>query len=143
MATVESKWFTKGGKNLVEAEVGWVTGPINVALMGAGFTFDQDLPEVWGDVSASEASGTGYTAGGVAIANRAVTLDLPSNESRLMGDPVQWTSSSISARGAVIYATPGAKPVLGYVDFTSDRTSENGLFRIEWPATGVLRTRAL
>src|SRR5262245_62813311 len=111
--------------------------------MGAGFAFDQDLPENWTDVSASEATGTGYTAGGAVVANRSVTLDLPSNETRLMGDPVQWPNSTITARGAVIYATSGAKPVLGYVDFVTDRASENGLFRIEWPATGVLRTRAL
>jgi len=143
MATVETKWFTRGGKNLVEQEVGWVPGPINVALMGAGFTFDQDLPEVWGDLSAQEAIGTGYVAGGTEILTRSVVLDLPSNESRLFGDPVQWANSTITARGAVIYATSGAKPVLGYVDFITDRTSENGLFRIEWPATGVLRTRAL
>lgn len=141
MAAVETKWFTKGGKNLVEAEIGWVTGPINVALMGAGFAFDQDLPEVWGDLSAQEATGIAYVAGGTVVANRSVVLDLPSNETRLLGDPVQWPTSTITARGAVIYATSGAKPVLGYVDFVSDRTSENGLFRIEWPTTGVLRAR--
>jgi len=141
VAAVETKWFTKGGKNLVEAEIGWVTGPINVALMGAGFAFDQDLPEVWGDLSAQEATGIAYVAGGTVVANRSVVLDLPSNETRLLGDPVQWPTSTITARGAVIYATSGAKPVLGYVDFVSDRTSENGLFRIEWPTTGVLRAR--
>jgi len=141
VATVETKWFTKGGKNLVEAEIGWVPSQMNVALMGSGFTFDQDLPESWADVSASEATGVGYTAGGVQIANRSVTLDLPSNETRLMGDPVQWVNSTIVARGAVIFAAAG--PVLGYIDFVTDRSSENGLFRIEWPATGVLRTRAL
>jgi len=143
MATVETKWFTKGGKNLVESEVGWVASALNVILMKGGFVFDQDGPENYADLSANEATGTGYTAGGVVIANRSVVIDPASNETRLLGDPVQWTASSITARGAVIYQNFGAKPVLGYCDFVTDRTSENGLFRIEWPVTGVLRLRAL
>jgi len=142
MATVETRWFTKGGKNLVEQEVGWVSGPINVMLMRSGYVFDKNGPEAYSDVSANEATGTAYVAGGVVVANRSVTVDTVSNETRLLGDAVQWSNSTIAARGAVIYANVGTKPVLGYVDFVTDRTSENGLFRIEWPTTGVLRTRA-
>ena len=143
MALVETHWFTKGGKNLIEAEIGWVPGPIFCALLKNGATLDQDTPEVFADVVANEATGTGYTAGGVAIANRSVTVDAASNETRLLGDPVQWASSTIGARWAIMYVNSGAKPLLGYVDFVNDRFSEAGLFRIEWPVTGVLRTRAL
>lgn len=143
MATVETRWFTKGGKNLVESEVNWVTGPINVMLMAGGYVFDMDAPETYADVSASEAVGTAYVAGGVVIGTRSVVVDPASNETRLLGDPVEWLNSTIVARGAVMYANAGAKPVLGYCDFAIDRTSENGLFRIEWPVTGVLRLRAL
>jgi len=143
VATVETKWFTKGGKNLVEQEIGWVASSINVALMAAGFVFDQDGPESFSDIQASEAAGQSYVAGGVVIGNRSVVIDAASNETRLLGDPVQWANSSITARGAVMYVTLGNKALLGYCDFGSDRTSENGLFRIEWPTTGVLRTRAL
>ena len=143
MATVETHWFTKGGKNLVESEVGWVVSPINVMLMAAGYAFDQDGPETYADVAAAEAAGTAYVVGGAVIAARSVVIDPASNETRLLGDPVQWPVSTIVARGAIIYANAGAKPVLGYANFETDRTSENGLFRIEWPVTGVLRTRAL
>jgi len=143
MAEVEAKWFTKGGKNLVEQEVGWVSGPVKVALITTGFAFDQDAPESFNDLAASEATGTAYTAGGAEILNRSVVIDTSSNETRLMGDPVQWPNSSIGARGAVIYINAGAKPVLGYIDFIEDRTSVDGLFRLEWPTSGVLRTRAL
>lgn len=143
MAAVEVHWFTKGGKNLAEQEIGWLAGPVNVMLMAAGYVFNQDGPEVYADVSPSEAVGVAYVAGGVVIGTRSVTVDAPSNEIRLLGDPVQWLNSTITARGAVIYVNGGGKPVLGYCDFAADRTSENGLFRIEWPVTGVLRTRAL
>lgn len=143
MPAVETKWFTKGGKNLVETEIGWVSGPIKVMLMAAGYAFNQDGPEVYADVSASEASGVAYVAGGIVIATRSVVIDAPTNETRLLGAAVEWDSSTITARGAIIYADVGAKPLLGYCDFVTDRISENGFFRIEWPATGVLRTRAL
>jgi hypothetical protein len=143
MATVQTHWWTKGGKNLVEQDIGWTASVIHVMLMKAGWVIDQDAPENVTDLGANEATGTGYTAGGVIVPNRSVTIDAASNETRLLGDPVQWANSTITARGAVIYVNSGAKPVLGYVDFESDRVSDQGLFRIEWPVTGVLRTRAL
>jgi hypothetical protein len=72
-----------------------------------------------------------------------VLLDAASNETRLIADQVQWAASTITARGAAIYANVGAKPLLGFVDFATDRASDLGLFTIQWPATGVLRLRAL
>lgn len=143
MATVNSYWFTKGGKNLVEAEVSWSAAAVYVALMKSAYVFDQDTPENWGDISANEATGTAYTAGGVAIANKSVVVDAASNETRLMGDNVLWPGSTITSRGAAIYINAGAKPLLGFVDFLTDRVSDAGLFQITWPATGVLRLRAL
>lgn len=143
MATVTAHWFTKGGKNLVEQEIGWLVSPIYCALLGGGFVFNQDTPEVWGDVSPSEVVGPGYTTLGLPINNRSVVIDAASNETRLLGDPVQWTGATITSRGGIIYVNTGVKPLLGYVDFEIDRASEGGLFRIDWPATGVLRTRAL
>jgi len=143
MATVQTHWYTKGGKNLVEAEIGWVTGPINVALMKAGWVPDQDATEVFADEAANEAAGVAYVAGGIVIPNRAVTVDGPTNETRLTGDPIEWANSTITTRGAIVYVNAGAKPVLGYIDFGVDRASDAGPFRIEWPAAVVLRTRAL
>src|SRR4030095_12278647 len=90
------------------------------------------------DVSASETTGTAYVVGGAVIANRSVVIDPSSNGTRLLGDPVQWPTSTIAARGAIIYMNAGVQPLLGFVDFVTDRTSENGLFRIEWPNSGVL-----
>jgi hypothetical protein len=143
VAAVNTFWFTKGGKNLVEAEIGWLSSPINVALLKAGFVFDQDGPETWTDLAANEAVGAGYAAGGLALANKSVLLDAASNETRLIADQVQWAASTITARGAAIYANVGTKPLLGFVDFATDRASDLGLFTIQWPATGVLRLRAL
>jgi hypothetical protein len=143
MASVETHWFTKGGKNLIEAEVGWVSSAIAVALMAAGYAFDQDVPEVYADVSASEAAGAGYVAGGTPLPTRSVTIDPVTNETRLLGGAVQWPGSTILASGAVIYANVAAKPLLGYVNFGTDRRSNGGVFRIEWPDPWVLRTRAL
>lgn len=138
---VETHWFTKGGKNLVEAEVGWVTGPIYVALVAVGHLPTQDGPEVLADIT--QVAGVAYVAGGTELLTRSVVVDAPTNETQLVGDPVEWIGSTITSPGGVIYANVGAKPLLGYVDFGEDKFSIGGLFRIEWPATGALRTRAL
>ncbi len=45
------KWLTSGGSTF------------KVALMGSGFTPDQDTQDFWDDISANEiAAGNGYTA---------------------------------------------------------------------------------
>jgi hypothetical protein len=51
-----------------------------------------------------------------------------------------WPTSSITARGAVIYKSTGVagtSPLIRYVDFGSNFTSTNGTFQVTWAADGV------
>jgi len=61
----------------------------------------------------------------------------------LDADDTTWSSSTITARYAVIYdaspATNATRPLIGYVDFGSDQSSSNGNFTITWDATGIVR----
>jgi len=56
---------------------------------------------------------------------------------------VTWSSSTITARYAVLYNDSGAsnasKALIGYVDFGSNQSSTNGNFTITWDATGIVR----
>jgi hypothetical protein len=92
------------------------------------------------DVSAAEVSGTGYTAGGLAVAGT-VTLDTADDEGVLDLADATWASSTISAEGAIVYITSGASTtdfLVCWIDFGSAKSSSNGNFTIQWSTEGVI-----
>ncbi len=105
---------------------------------------NQDTHDYFDDVNTYEVSGaTGYTAGGITLSSKTSTYDSANNVIILDAADVTWSSSTITARYAVVYddspATNGTKPLIGYVDFGSDQSSTNGNFTITWDATGIVR----
>ena len=53
-------------------------------------------------------------------------------------DDVTWTSSTITARGAVVYDDSLTNdPLLCYIDFGADKTSSFGDFAVAFNASGV------
>lgn len=88
--------------------------------------------------NANEVSGTGYTAGGVAIANTAVS-DV-SGTLKWDGDDVSWTSSTITnAKGALIYADAlGGDNAIMLVNLGSNYSTSAGTMLVSWNALGIL-----
>lgn len=117
------------------------TDTIHVALVTSTYTPDQDAHDFFNDIT-NEVSGTGYTAGGSALANKAVTADNTDNEGVFDADDVVWTTSTITARGAVLYKKRGgastADELIAYIDFGADKISTAGSFTIAWNAEGIL-----
>lgn len=124
-------------------EVDFDSDTIKVALVGSGYTPNQDTHDYWDDVVASEVTGSGYTAGGQALASKTVTYDSATNVTVLDAADVTWASSTITARYAVVYSDAGVtnatKVLLGYVDFGSDQSSTSGNFTLTWDSTGIFR----
>lgn len=124
-------------------EVDWDSDTIKVALLTSSYTPNQDTHDYFDDVSANEVSGTGYSAGGQTLGSKTVTYDSANNVIVLDAADVTWSSSTITARYAVVYddsgATAASKALIGYVDFSSDQSSTNGNFTITWDATGIVR----
>ncbi len=117
------------------------TDTIKVMLVTSSYSPNQDTHDFIDDVSANEVSGTGYTAGGQALANKAVTADNTDNEGVFDADDPSWTTATITARGAVFYkdtGTPSTSPVIAYMDFGSDKSSSAGTFTIALNAEGIL-----
>ena len=81
----------------------------------------------------NEVSGTGYTAGGNAVT---VTVAQDNTNSRVTIDftVTSWTSSTITARGGVIYKSRGgassADELVCYLDFGDDVSSSAGTFAV-------------
>lgn len=116
------------------------TGTLKVALMN-GYTFDE-THSFWSDVSASEASGTGYTSGGQAVDNAAVTQSDANDGAYLDHDDEVFSSVSLTTDGAIWYwdtGTPATSLLLQYKAFTSgSQTVNSGSITVTPPATGIL-----
>jgi hypothetical protein len=104
----------------------------------------QDTAQFVTDVLAAgtEASGTGYTTGGVTLTS--VTWTASGHVFALKGTIPAWTTTggSLAAAFALFYdATPGTNatnPVLCYWDLGSTQTSSNGTFTLTQNASGIL-----
>jgi hypothetical protein len=124
-------------------EIDWDSDTIKVALLTNAYTPNQDGHDNFDDVVANQVTGTGYTSGGITLANKTNIYNSSTNVIVLDADDVTWASSTITARYAVIYnatpATDANRPLIGYVDFGSDQSSSNGNFTITWDSTGIVR----
>jgi hypothetical protein len=138
-----SKLYGQFLAKALNKEVDWDSDSIKVALLSSSYTPNQDTHDYYDDVNTYEVSGTGYTAGGQTLGSKTVTYDSANNVIILDAADTTWSSSTITARYAVIYddsgATNASKALIGYVDFGSDQSSTNGNFTITWDATGIVR----
>ncbi len=135
--------YTKLPAKLANKEIDWDTDTIKVALVTSSYTPNQDTHDYWDDVSSNEATGTGYTAGGATLASKTITQDDGTNKQTFDAADVSWTTSTITARYAVVYCstgTPSTSALLGYVDFGSNQSSSAGTFQITWNASGIFTT---
>jgi hypothetical protein len=141
MAT--SKAYLNLASAIFNKEVDLDSDNVKVALLSSSYTPNQTTHGYMSDVRSYEVSGTGYTAGGQALAGKTVTKDTANKVVVFDANDVTWANSTITARYAVVYddtpSTDATKPLIGYIDLVSDQASNNGNFVIQWDATGILR----
>lgn len=93
------------------------------------------------DVSYSatnEVSGTGYSAGGQVVVSPTLTESPAGTMMYDLGDQVWASPTSVTARGAILYADALTNNnLIVAITFGSDFTSTAGTFTIQWAATGV------
>lgn len=103
-----------------------------ILLVTSSYTPDKDTHDKRNDVT-NEVTGTGYTAGGAASACT-VTKDVANDKVTLGFAAVNWSSSTITAAGAVIYKSRGgassADELVAYIDFGGNVSSAGGTFSI-------------
>lgn len=106
-----------------------------VMLVTSAYTPDFGAHDFKADVT-NEVVGTGYTAGGESLTS--VTLTQAAGVITFDAADVTWASSSVTARGAVVYDDSLASdPVICYIDFGSDQTSSSGDFTLAFNASGI------
>jgi len=79
----------------------------------------------------NEVSGTAYTAGGATLTN--VTPTTSGTTALTDFADTTWSSSTITARGALIYNDSVSDKAVLVLDFGSDKSSSSGDFTITFP----------
>jgi len=135
MAT--GKTYVNFHDGLIKKQIDWVNDAIKVALYTSALVPDQNANVDWAltPYTANEVTGTGYTAGGQALASKtnvASTLKYV-----LKAANPSWTVSTFTTAFAVIYDSTPATPknLIGYIDFGGNQTVTAGTFTITVDAT--------
>ena len=81
--------------------------------------------------TSNEVSGTGYSAGGGTLTS--VTPTTSGTTAFCDFADLTFSSSSITARGAIIYNSSASDKAVAVLDFGSDKTSSSGDFTISFP----------
>jgi hypothetical protein len=118
--------------DMARGAIDFDTDTFKVMLVTSSYTPNKDTHDKRDDVT-NEVSGTGYTAGGVTSACT-VTKDTANDRVTLSFAAVNWASSTITARAAVIYKSRGgassADELVCYVDFGADVSSSAATFSL-------------
>lgn len=103
-------------------------------------TFTASDTTLAGITGTEATAGTGYTAGGKALTNVAVTT-VTTNDAKFDADDVVWTASggSITASYAVIYnSTDANSPPIAFIDFGGSQSAGDTTdFKVVWNASGI------
>lgn len=110
-----------------------------VKLLSAA-TFDASHTTLAATGGTETTTGTGYTAGGQALTNVAVTT-VTTNDAKFDADDVIWTASggSITASYAILYNdTDADDPPIAFIDFDGSQSATDGAnFKIVWNSNGI------
>ena len=119
-------------QNLLKGDVDFDSDTFKIALYTNAADLDASTAVY---TTAGEVSGTGYVAGGNTLSGAAVAtsgtvayVDFADSE---------WASSTITARGALIYKSGGSNPSIAVLDFGGDKSSSNSTFKITFPGAGT------
>lgn len=121
-------------KQLMEAEHNFKSSggsTFKIALYTSSATLDSSTTAY---TATNEVTGTGYTAGGKTLVNISPTTS--GTTAFVDFNDVTWTTSTITARGALIYNSSSinyTNPAVAVLDFGSDKSSSAGDFTIQFP----------
>jgi VCBS repeat-containing protein len=111
------------------------TDTYKMALYTSSATLDETTTEY---DATGEVTGTGYSAGGTALSG--FTTGLEDGTAYLTFTNPTWSTSTITARGALIYNSDNADKAVCVLDFGEDVSSASGLFTVSLPDAGASST---
>ncbi len=112
---------------------------IKCGLLTTAYTFNPD-DTYWNNLaSLYEASGTGYTAGGVSLSNFYIATSSGNQYAYFTCDAARWNNSSFSARYAIFYDTTLVnKDLIMCIDLSRTYTTTNSSLLLNFPSNGLI-----
>jgi len=120
--------------------INFLTDTIKVMLTTSAYVPNTNTHQYKSDVT-SEVVGANYVARGAALG--AKTLILVGAVATFDADDVVWAQNAggfTNARFAVLYkdtAVDGTSPIVGYIDFVTDKGNVSGDLVIQWNSSGI------
>ena len=134
-----TNWYGKAVQSVLNKQTNLVSDNIKVALFTNSYVpnFDNDASYT---AITGETSGTGYTAGGLTLANKTLTQDSAANVWKFDADDITFSGVTLSFRYAVLYNAT-SNQLIACVDFGSTQSTANQDLTIRWESgttTGIL-----
>jgi hypothetical protein len=126
--------------DIVQGEQDLSADTLKMALYTSYATLNPSTAEYTTD---NEVTGTGYTAGGVAITGVTINSDAATNTVYIDFNNVSWPGASFTARGALIYNSSKSNKSIAVLDFGSDKIFSSVINTVTMPvnsaSTALLR----
>lgn len=120
--------------DLAKGNIDCDTDTFKVILATSSYTENKDTHTKRSDVTNELSTGSGYTAGGNTITVTVSAVDTTNDRQEIVLGGTTWTSSTITARKAVVYKSRGgaasADELVAVIDFGSDVSTTSGTFTL-------------
>lgn len=121
-------------EDLARGAIDFDTDTFRAMLVTSAYAPNKDTHLKRSDIT-NEVTGAGYTAGGE-IVTATITKDTANDRLDIAFSNPSWPTSTITARGVVIYKSRGgaatADELVCYGDFGANVTSTNGTFTVNF-----------
>lgn len=139
-----ANWYGKGLVHLTSGDFAWSADhTINCALLSGQYIPDEETDELWGDISAYEAEGTGYTQ--VTLTGKAVTYyAVPKEIWYSATNNIEYAEITISCRYIAFYVNSGTAEtsyLVGWIDLGENKVIAAAPFTFTWSTNGIFRIR--
>mgnify|MGYP003576003080 FL=1 len=137
-----SVFYREGKKNLWKGVIDLETDVIKALLVEDSYQPAESSPHEFRTDVPGEISGPGYTAGGVTLTGKQVTVDAGTHQAVFSADIPSWSNASFSAAGLVLYrdtGDPATSPLIGYLGLGGVHTSTGGTVLLRWHDLGIAR----
>ena len=139
MAEGDGYLFNNFKKEVMGGTFDLDTDSIYCALVSCATCPDKDSASLWSDVSGSEVSGSGYTAGGEALSALALSKDNDEDRGEWDADDVTWSSLSTTPATpthAILFSDTASSKLIGTVYLNT--VTNGGNFTLVWSASGIV-----
>tara|TARA_R110000824_G_C15160036_1_gene671807 strand:+ start:180 stop:644 length:465 start_codon:yes stop_codon:yes gene_type:complete len=116
------------------------TDTFNIALYTNSASLTAATSDYVNNLTGEVGNGNGYGTGGKLLTISQAPTDGGSGTTVFLSfGTINWTSSTITSRGALIYRSNGANTntAVAVLDFLSDKSSSNGTFEVQFPTNNA------